>query len=89
MTLYEEESQGLEGPEKISTRWPARCHVTYHVHVAELKETAPVPPPYQHILVKEIVVFKEFKHLRRTGHSYRPIGPLLQINKVNWGFLSY
>jgi len=26
--LYKEESQGLEGPEKISTRWPARCHVT-------------------------------------------------------------
>ena len=26
--LYEEEAQGLEGPEKISTRWPARCHVT-------------------------------------------------------------
>ena len=32
------------GPEKISTRWPAHCHVTYHVHVAELKETAQVPP---------------------------------------------
>ena len=28
MILYEEESQGLEGPEKVSTRWPARCHVT-------------------------------------------------------------
>ena len=42
--LYEEESQGLDGPEKISTTWPARCHVTYHVHVAELKETAQVPP---------------------------------------------
>ena len=48
MILYVEESQGLEGPEKVSTRWPARCHVTYHVHVAELKETAQVPPPYQH-----------------------------------------
>jgi len=44
MMLYEEESQGLEGPEKVSTRWPARCHVTRHVHVAELKETAQVPP---------------------------------------------
>jgi len=28
MILYEEEAQGLEGPEKVSTRWPARCHVT-------------------------------------------------------------
>jgi len=44
MKLYMEESQGLEGPEKISTRWPARCHVTRHVHVAELKETAQAPP---------------------------------------------
>ena len=42
--LYEEESKGLDGPEKISTRWPAHCHVTYHVHVAELKKTAQVPP---------------------------------------------
>ena len=50
MILYEEESQGLEGPEKVSTRWPARCHVTRHVHVAELKETAPSSPPYQHSL---------------------------------------
>jgi len=48
MILYKEESQGLEGPEKVSTRWPARCHVTRHVHVAELKETAQVPP-YQHL----------------------------------------
>src|SRR6266702_4116949 len=43
--LYEEETKGLEGPERISTRWPARCHVTHHVHVAELKETAQVTPP--------------------------------------------
>ena len=28
MMLYEEEAQGLEGPEKVSTRWPARGHVT-------------------------------------------------------------
>jgi hypothetical protein len=41
MMLYEEESKGLDGPEKISTRWPARCHVTYHVHVAELKDCPP------------------------------------------------
>ena len=40
--LYEEESQGLKDPKKVSTRWPARCHVTHHVHVAELKETAQV-----------------------------------------------
>jgi hypothetical protein len=41
MMLYKEESKGLDGPAKISTRWPARYHVTHHVHVAELKETAP------------------------------------------------
>jgi len=44
MMLYEKESKGLDGPEKLSTRWPARCHVTCHVHTAELKETAQVPP---------------------------------------------
>ena len=27
---------------------PVRCHVTYHVHVTELKETAQAPPPYQY-----------------------------------------
>ena len=26
--LYVEEAQGHDGPEKISTRWPARCNVT-------------------------------------------------------------
>ena len=45
MMLYEEESKGLDGREKISTRWPARCHVTHHVHVAELREAAPSTPP--------------------------------------------
>ena len=34
--LYEEESKELGG---------ARHHVTYYVHVAELKEVAQVPPP--------------------------------------------
>jgi hypothetical protein len=33
MRLYEEEAQGLDGPE-ISTKWPAHCHVTHHVHVS-------------------------------------------------------
>ena len=42
---YEEESKGLEGPVKVSTRWPMRCHVACYVHVAELRETAQVPPP--------------------------------------------
>ena len=37
--LYKEEFKGAQ-PEKISTRWPARYHVTYYVHVTELKETA-------------------------------------------------
>jgi hypothetical protein len=40
-------------------------------------------------LEKEAVVFKEFKYLRRTGCSYRPIGPPLQTNMAKWGFLSY
>ena len=50
LMLYEEESKGLDSPEKISTRWPARCHVTYHVHVAEFKETAQVPPYQQYLI---------------------------------------
>jgi hypothetical protein len=33
--LYEEKSKGLDGLRE----WPAHCHVTYHVHVAELKES--------------------------------------------------
>ena len=45
MMLYEEESW----PEKISTKWPGRCHVTHHVHVAELKETTQVPPYRQNL----------------------------------------
>ena len=47
MMLYEEESKGLDGreniytmAERISTRWPARYHVIYHVHITEVKETA-------------------------------------------------
>jgi hypothetical protein len=42
-----------------------------------------------YVLVKEAVVPKEFKHLRRTGCSYRPVGPPLQTDMANWGFLSY
>ena len=38
---------GARWPEKISTRWPAHCHVAFHVYVAELKETARVPLPAQ------------------------------------------
>jgi len=34
---------------KISKGWPVRWHVTYHVHVAELKETAQVPPYQQNV----------------------------------------
>ena len=47
MMFYEEGTKGL-WPEKISTRWPALCHVTCHVRVAELKETVqycPSAPP--------------------------------------------
>ena len=51
MMLYEEVTKGLCGPERISIRWPARCHV----HVAELKETAlilPKYPPYQYCVLR-------------------------------------
>ena len=37
-------------------------------------------------LEKEAVVSKEFKHLRRIGRSYRPIGPLLRTDMANWVF---
>jgi hypothetical protein len=37
----------------------------------------------RYILVKEVVVFKEFKYLKRTGRSYRPIGPPLKTDIVN------
>jgi hypothetical protein len=40
-------------------------------------------------LEKEAVVPKEFKHLRRTGRSCRPAGPLLWTDMANRGFLSY
>lgn len=42
--LYKEECKGLD--EKIYTRWPAHCHVTYHVHVVELQET-PTKDPWE------------------------------------------
>ena len=42
-----------------------------------------------YILIKKAVVFKEFKYLRRIGHSRRPTGPLLWIDIANRGFLSY
>jgi hypothetical protein len=42
-----------------------------------------------YVLVKEAVVPKEFKHLRRTGRSRRPAGPLLQTDMVSRGFSSY
>ena len=42
-----------------------------------------------YILVKEAVVPKEFKHLRRIGRSRRPVGPPLRTNMANWGFSSY
>ena len=31
--LYEGRIYGTRWPEKISTRWPAHCHVTVHVTV--------------------------------------------------------
>jgi len=40
-------------------------------------------------LEKEVVVPKEFKYLRRTGHSRRPVGPPLWTDMANRGFLSY
>jgi hypothetical protein len=41
MILYEEEVSGALWPEKVNTRGP-RAVTWYHVHVAELKETAPI-----------------------------------------------
>jgi hypothetical protein len=32
---------------------------------------------------------RSLKYLRRTGCSYRPIGPPLQTDMAKWGFLSY
>ena len=40
-------------------------------------------------LEKEVVVPKEFEHLRRTGRRGRPAGPRLWTDIVNRGFLSY
>jgi hypothetical protein len=42
-----------------------------------------------YVLVKEAVVPKEFKHLKRIGCSRRPVGLPLQTNIAKWGFLSY
>ena len=39
--------------EKISTRWPAHCHVIYHVHIVEFKELPKYP--YQQILWSELI----------------------------------
>ena len=52
--LYEEEAQGLDGPKKISTRWPARYHVTCPVRVAELKETAQYCPKWPPLLTVSV-----------------------------------
>ena len=46
MMLYEEEVLGALWPEKVNT-WGPRAVTWHHVHVAELKETAQAPPPYQ------------------------------------------
>ena len=40
-------------------------------------------------LEEEIVVFKKFKYLKRTGRSRKPAGPPLWMDMVNWGFLFY
>jgi len=40
-------------------------------------------------LEKKAVVLKEFEHLRRTGRSYRPIGPPLRTDIAKRGFSSY
>ena len=54
MMLYEEEVSGALWPEKVNTRGP-RAVMWHHVHVAEVKETAQAPPPYQHITIAIIV----------------------------------
>ena len=40
-------------------------------------------------LEKEVVVPKEFEHLRRQDVVYRSAGPLLRTDMANRGFLSY
>ena len=40
-------------------------------------------------LEKEVVILKEFEHLRRIGRSHRPAKPPLRTDVVNWGFSSY
>jgi hypothetical protein len=37
-------------------------------------------------LEREVVVPKEFEYPRRTGRSYRPVGPPLRTDIVNRGF---
>ena len=56
--------------EKISTQWPAHCHVTYHVHVVEFKETA-----HQQILWCELIE----PNLPRKEHV---IGTSARIHRI-------
>ena len=59
MILYEEEVSGALWPEKVNTRGP-RAVTWYHVHVAELKETAQVPPPYQQKIIPASPTYSYF-----------------------------
>ena len=55
--LYEEEVLGALWPEKVNTRGP-RAVTWCHVHVAELKETAQAPPPYQQDIILYLYYIK-------------------------------
>ena len=56
--LYKEEVSGALWPEKVNTQGP-RAVMWHYVHVAELKETAQAPPPYQHILYSNCFTNRE------------------------------
>ena len=43
MMLYEEEVSGALWPERIYTRWPARCHVTRRRAQRDCPSTTPLP----------------------------------------------
>ena len=48
MMLYMEEVSGARWPERIYTRWPARCHVTRR----RAQRDCPSSPPYQQYIYR-------------------------------------
>ena len=57
MMLYEEEVSGARWPERIYTRWPARCHVTCRPSSKRLpKHHPPTNTYYTHLLTKLVTL---------------------------------